>query len=224
VKVGKQPPKGSLGGEYMLSSILISYNADGQPVSISDSMGRVKTLDRDEMGRIIKEHFPNKTTNAYEYTVTGQVSKVLDSRDNPIKFKWNKFGKVEQKKTAAGQYTDYVYNGYGQLESIVSRFSKKNSVDREIKYSYDEFDRLTAVDYGKGRKKTFTYDSWGKLLKAVSTDGDTRRDLVKHYDEFDRVVRTTEAVFVKGKAQSGGKAAGAAGCRIKGKRRRRNQG
>ena len=202
VKVGKQPPKGSLGGEYMLSSINISYNADGQPVSISDSMGRVKTLDRDEMGRIIKEHFPNKTTNAYEYTVTGQVSKVLDSRDNPIRFKWNKFGKVEQKKTAAGQYTDYVYNGYGQLESIVSRFSKKNSVDREIKYSYDEFDRLTAVDYGKGRKKTFTYDSWGKLLKAVSTDGDTRRALVKKYDEFDRVVRSIESVFEKGKAHS----------------------
>jgi RHS repeat-associated protein len=203
VKVGKQPPKGSLGGEYMLSSINISYNADGQPVSISDSMGRVKTLDRNEMGRIIKEHFPNKTTNAYEYTVTGQISKVLDSRDNPIRFKWNKFGKVEQKKTAVGQYTDYVYNDYGQLESIVSRFSKKNSVDREIKYTYDEFDRLTTVDYGKGQKKTFTYDSWGKLLKAVSTDGDTRRDLVNHYDEFDRVARSTEAVFVKGKAQSG---------------------
>ena len=202
VKVGKQPPKGSLGGEYMLSSIKISYNADGQPVSIADTQGRVKTLDRDEMGRIIKEHFPNKTTNAYEYTVTGQVSKVLDSRDNPIRFKWNKFGKVEQKKTAAGQYTDYVYNDYGQLESIVSRFSKKNSVDREIKYTYNDLDRLTAVDYGNGQKKTFVYDSWGKPLKAVSTNGDTRRAVSNKYDEFDRVVKSIETVLVKDKAQS----------------------
>ena len=202
VKVGKQPPKGSLGGEYLLSSIAISYNADGQPVSISDIHGRVKKYDRDEMGRIIKEYFPNNTANAYQYTITGQVSKVLDSRNNPIKFKWNKFGKVEQKKTAAGQYTDYVYNDFGQLESIVSRFSKKNSVDRKIKYTYDEFDRLTSVDYGNGEKKIFVYDSWGKLIKSVATKGDTRRALVNKYDEFDRIVKSIESVFEKGKAQS----------------------
>ncbi len=202
VKVGKQPPKGSLGGEYLISSIAISYNADGQPTGIADNQGRVKTYDRDEMGRIIKEQFPNQTANAYEYTVVGQVSKVLDSRNNPIEFKWNKFGKVEQKKTAAGQFTDYVYNDYGQLDSIVSRFKKKDSVDREIKYTYNDLDRLTAVDYGNGQTKTFVYDSWGKLVKAVSSDGDTRRAVMNKYDEFDRVVKSIETVLVKDKAQS----------------------
>ena len=203
VKVGTQPPANSIGGEYMLSSLKVTYNAEGLPMSITDNQGRVKSYDRDEMGRIIKEQFPNNTAVAYQYTVTGQVSKVLDCRNNPIAFKWNDFGKVEQKKTAAGQFTDYVYDQYGLLKSIVSRYRKKDSVDRKIQYSYDEFDRLVAADYGDGRKKTFKYDSWGKLLKAVSTDGDKRRELVKHYDEFDRVVRTTEAVFVKDKPQSG---------------------
>ena len=202
-KVGTQPPANSIGGEYMLSSLKVTYNAEGLPMSITDNQGRVKSYDRDEMGRIIKEQFPNNTAVAYQYTVTGQVSKVLDRRNNPIAFKWNDFGKVEQKKTAAGQFTDYVYDQYGLLKSIVSRYRKKDSVDRKIQYSYDEFDRLVAADYGDGRKKTFKYDSWGKLLKAVSTDGDKRRELVKHYDEFDRVVRTTEAVFVKDKPQSG---------------------
>ncbi|MBU8902542.1 MAG: hypothetical protein KOO69_07365 [Victivallales bacterium] len=32
----------------------------------------------------------------------------------------------------------------------------------------------TAVDYGNGQTKTLKYNSWGKLTKAVSTDGDTR--------------------------------------------------
>jgi len=202
VKVGKQPPKGSLGGEYLLSSITVDYNADGLPMSISDNQGRVKTYERDEMGRIIKELFPNKTANAYKFTVTGQVSKVLDRRNNPIAFKWNRFGKVEQKKTAAGQFTDYVYDQYGLLESIVSRFKKKDAVDRAIKYTYNDLDRLTAVDYGKGQKKTLKYDSWGKLIKAVSTNGDTRRAVFNKYDEFDRLVKSTETVFNKGKAQS----------------------
>ncbi|MCK4981282.1 MAG: RHS repeat protein, partial [Victivallaceae bacterium] len=202
VKVGKQPPKGSLGGEYLLSSIKVDYNADGLPMSISDNQGRVKTYDRDKMGRIIKELFPNKTSNAYKFTVTGQVAKVLDRRHNPIAFKWNKFGKIAQKKTAAGQFTDYVYDEYGLLQSIVSRFKKKASVDRKIKYTYNDLDRLTAVDYGKGQIKTLKYDSWGKLIKAVSTDDDTRRAVFNKYNEFDRVIKSIETVLNKGKAQS----------------------
>jgi len=202
VKVGTQPPKGSLGGEYLISSIKVSYNADGLPMSITDNQGRVKTYNRDEMGRMIKELFPNKTANAYQFTVIGQVSKVLDRRNNPISFKWNKFGKIEQKKTAAGQFTDYVYDRYGLLKSIVSRFRKTNSVDRKIQYTYNDLDRLTAIDYGNGQTKKLSYDSWGKLLKAVSTDGDTRRAVFNKYDEFGRIVKNIETVFKKGKAQS----------------------
>ncbi len=179
-----------------------TYNADGLPMSISDSQGRVKTYDRDKMGRIIKELFPNKTATAYQFTVTGQISKVLDRRNNPISFKWNKFGKVAQKKTAAGQFTDYVYDQYGLLESTVSRFKKKDAVDRAIKYTYNDLDRLTAIDYGKGQKKTLEYDSWGKLVKAVSTNGDIRRTVFNKYDEFDRVVKSIETVFTKDKVQS----------------------
>ncbi len=37
-----------------------TYNADGMQMSITDNQGRVKTYDRDKMGRIIKELFPNK--------------------------------------------------------------------------------------------------------------------------------------------------------------------
>ena len=57
-------------------------------------------------------------------------------------------------------------------------------------------------DYGKGQTKTLKYDSWGKLTKAVSVDGDTRRVVFNKYDEFDRVVKNTETVFNKDKAQS----------------------
>ncbi|MFA6716072.1 MAG: hypothetical protein WCS27_11895, partial [Victivallaceae bacterium] len=117
VKVGKQPAANSIGGEYLLSSLKIVYNGNGQPVSVSDNQGRIKTYDRDEMGRIIKEHFPNNTENTYKYTVTGQISKVLDRNRNPISFDWNDFGKIEQRKTAAQQFTDYVYDEYGLLKS-----------------------------------------------------------------------------------------------------------
>lgn len=171
-------------------------------MSITDNQGRVKRYGRDEMGRIIKEYFPNKTANAYQLTVNGQVSKVLDRRNNPIVFKWNRFGKVEQKKTAAGQFTDYVYDQYGLLQSIASRFRKKSSIDRKIQYTYNELDRLTVIDYGNGQTKKLSYDSWSKLVKAVSTDGKTRRAVFTKYDEFDRVVKRIETVFKKDKAQS----------------------
>ena len=61
-----------------LSSIDISYDKNGYPVSYIDQDGLSKTYERDEFGRIAKEIFPDSTEVGYEYDVVGKLSKVID--------------------------------------------------------------------------------------------------------------------------------------------------
>jgi YD repeat-containing protein len=175
----------------LLSSIKISYDADGRAVAYADNQGREKKLEHDDMGRVIAEYFPDNTAVKYSYTVTGQLQKVIDQNKNPIAFEWNKFGRIAEKTTAANQETDYNYDKYGMLHSVVSKLKNSKSADREIQYSYDAFDRVTGIDYGNKQVKTFKYDSWGKVLQTTQTEDKKVSTADFQYDVFDRLVKKT---------------------------------
>ena len=100
-------------------------------------------------------------------------------------FNWNKFG-LGQKRTAAGQITDYVPDKFGLL---VRTDSKQNGkTDRSIKYEYDKLDRVVKATYGNGEVATFKYDSWGKLI--ASSRGKRKATFV--YDYFGRLIKKTD--------------------------------
>jgi len=181
----------SLDEKDLLSSLKISYDADGRAVSYADNQGRVKKLEHDSMGRVIAEYFPDNTAVKYSYSVLGQLHKVTDQNKNPIEFEWTKFGSLGEKKTAENQATDYNYDKYGLLQSVISKLKNSKTADREIKYAYDAFDRVTSIDYGNGQIKTFTYDTWGKVLQSVQTEGKKVTTADFRYDQFDRLVKKT---------------------------------
>ena len=79
-------------GEKRLTSLTITYNANGQPVRYTDQSGKVKKFERDAFGRVVKELFPDDTEVAYTYNKLGQLHTVLDQNKHQIKFDWNKFG------------------------------------------------------------------------------------------------------------------------------------
>ena len=176
-------------GEKRLTSLTITYNANGQPVRYTDQSGKVKKFERDAFGRVVKELFPDDTEVAYTYNKLGQLHTVLDQNKHQIKFDWNKFG-LDAKTTPAGQLTDYVHDKYGLLAKIDSKWNGKT--DRSIKYEYDPFDRIVKVDYGNGNVETRSYDSWGKLV-ALNKNG--QRSTFK-YDYFGRLIRKTDGALV----------------------------
>ena len=181
----------SLDEQELLSSLKISYDADGYVVACTDNQGHVKKLEHDSMGRVIAEYFPDNTAVKYSYSVLGQLHKVIDQNKNPIAFEWNKFGSLGEKTTAENQVTDYSYDKYGLLQSVISKLKNSQSADREIKYSYDAFDRVTAIDYGAGQIKTFKYDSWGKVLQTTQTEDKKVSIADFQYDQFDRLAKKT---------------------------------
>ena len=61
-------------------------------------------------------------------------------------------------------------------------------VDRVIRREYDEFDRVTKVDYGNNETETFAYDKWGRL--SSHTRGKLKETYA--YDHFGRLVEKDE--------------------------------
>ncbi len=169
-----------------LSSIDVSYDKNGYPVSYIDQDGLSKTYERDEFGRIAKEIFPDSTEVEYEYDVVGKLSKVIDQNGHEIKFAWNKYG-LDYRRTAVGQITQNVYDQYGRLSQVDSKF-ENGSVDRSFCYRYDDMDRLSSISYGASENEKLKYDTWGRLIER------SKNGLVSKfkYDHFGRLVEKLE--------------------------------
>ncbi|MBS1370010.1 MAG: RHS repeat protein [Lentisphaeria bacterium] len=172
-------------GEKVLTSISVSYDGDGRPVSCTDQQGRVKRFEYDAFGRMVKELLPDETAVEYAYDRVGNLAQVTDQNGHELKFDWSRFG-LSGKTTAAGQLTDYVYDRNGLLAKLNSKQGRQ--LDRSIRYEYDGLDRVAKIDYGRGQVETFRYDSWGKLVEAAKGD---KRAVFK-YDYFGRLTEKSE--------------------------------
>ena len=172
-------------GEKLLTSLSITYNGNGQPVSYVDQSGRMKKFERDEFGRVVKEFFPDETEVSYEYNELGQLKAVFDQNRHKISFDWNQFG-LGSKTTPAGQLTDYVRDKYGLLTATESRWN--DDTERAVKYEYDKYDRVVKIERGDGEVEELTYDTWGKLTSCRRGS----RILLLKYDYFGRLIEKQE--------------------------------
>ncbi len=172
--------------EETLSSIDVSYDQNGSIVSYIDQDGLEKRYERDDFGRIAKEIFPDSTEVGYEYDVVGKLGKVIDQNGHEIKFVWNKYG-LDYRKTAVGQITQNVYDQYGRLSQVDSKF-ENGSVDRSFCYRYDDMDRLSSISYGASENEKLKYDTWGKLIEK------SKNEIVSKfkYDHFGRLAEKLE--------------------------------
>ena len=172
-------------GAVLLSSISVGYHRCGRPVSVTDQDGLTTACDRDALGRIVKEKYANDTEVAYGYDKIGRLSSVLDENGHEIKFGWDRFG-LSSRLTAADQLTDMKRDANGLVTSVTA--SKNGKQDRTIRREYDEFDRVTKVDYGNNETETFAYDRWGRL--SAHTRGKLKETYA--YDHFGRLVQKDE--------------------------------
>ena len=174
-----------LDGSEALSSLSVSYDGAGRPVSYTDQDGLSKSFERDAFGRVLKERFPDGSECAYSYDALGRRTSVVDENGHEIRFGWGRFG-LESRTTAAGQVTDYVRDDLGLVREVVSRW--RGGEDRRVSGERDEFGRPVRVRYGGGESEEFGYDKWGRVAKH--TRGKTEETY--KYDHFGRLAEKKE--------------------------------
>ena len=173
------------GGEQ-LSSVDVSYDKNGAPVSYRDQDGLEKRYERDEFGRIAKEVFPDSTEVKYSYDLLGRLATVIDQSGHGIEFAWNRRG-LDYRRTAVGQIAQNVYDEYGRLSGVDSKF-ENGPTDRSFRYEYDGLDRLANISYGPEESEKLKYDTWGRLVEK-SKNGVVSKF---KYDHFGRLVEKLE--------------------------------
>ena len=94
---------------------------------------------------------------------------------------------MDYRRTAVGQITQNVYDQYGRLSQVDSKF-ENGSVDRSFCYRYDDMDRLSSISYGASENEKLKYDTWGRLIER------SKNGIVSKfkYDHFGKLVEKLE--------------------------------
>jgi len=129
----------------------------------------------DAFGRLIAEDYPSNFTIYNCFTQNGYLRAISLNDSNCESFVWkaNDYDAIENilnEEYNNGMKTDYTYNSFSQITSILSK--NFNTVVRKIEYTYDlKKNLLKKIDYdfrGTDFINKYTYDSLDRLIAGSS--------------------------------------------------------
>jgi RHS repeat-associated protein len=140
-------------------------NLRGEIVSFTDEESRSVKIERDLMGRIIKEISPSGRTVQYEWGDSGCVScggeskltKIIDSGNKEWEFEYDIMGNAIAMTYPDGSKVSLTYDKVGRL---ASRTNRRGQITR---YSYDSFGRFNKITTPEG-VTIFQYDNRDRLI------------------------------------------------------------
>lgn len=170
----------------VISTTEITYDKNAAPVAYKDQDGLTKKYERNALGNIVREIFPDNTEVNYTYNDLGRLTNVIDQSGHAITFTWNQFG-LDSRTTAIGQVTQNYYDDFGRLKAVDSKFENQPA-DRSFDYKYDNLDRTIEIKYGKNEIERIKYDSWGRIVEKFKNG----RGSNFKYDHFGRLIEKNE--------------------------------
>lgn len=143
-----------------------AYDENGNLETATDALGRVSTSDHDPLNRlakVVQDLGGIAATSSFEYDALDNVTKVTDPK---------------------GLATTYAYNGFGELETLVSPDTGTTS------FTYDEAGNVKTRTDARGVVTTYSYDALNRLLVAQSPD--PASDVAYTYDVAPQACPTGE--------------------------------
>ena len=183
--------EGSGGGSARTTAI--SYNAYGQPVTITNANGHLTTMayhgDGVSKGYLSQQVAAsgelNLTTN-FETDARGNVTAIIDSRGQRTTLIYNELDWLVERREPLGRVTRYFYNAAGQLVEEVTPFGDNGAETRSTIYSYGPLGEVTSVSRQVDSSTLVTeirsYDGNLNLVSTMAPEGETT---VVGYNERD---------------------------------------
>ncbi len=174
---------------------------DGHLTAVTNSSGKLRHFDCDELGRITA--WTDTNGSRYEYVYDEQDRCVYQTGTNghlEAHFTWDDTDpetglRMTSMRDSLGHITRYVINDCSQVVTeigplgAVTRFeydryhrllSCTNPLGHVIRTTYDEYGRPTLVERPDGRKTRAEYNDFGLPVRIIGTDGNVTR---QSYDE-----------------------------------------
>ena len=167
-------------------STVIGYDSGGNMLTVTDPLSRVTTFayDAEDRRTVATDPLGNATTTAYD--AEGQVLTVTDPLNRVTTTTYNNRGWKATSTDPLGNLSTYTYSATGKPASVADQRSLGQVF---INYTYDNDDRLTAVNNSNITTTTYGYDAVGN--RTTITDGNNNTT-TNTYDSRNRPTTVTD--------------------------------
>ena len=167
--------------------ITLDYDPSGRITQITDPIGRTVQYAYDANGDLIEATDPNGNVTAYTYDAEHQILTVVDPRGNTIVSNtYDAANRVVTYQTdAKGNPTYYSYQELDRVTTIT------DALDGVTVHHHDELLRLVKEEDARGGASLYVYDDRGNRTQVTDKNGNVTQ---YQYDERGNVIQKTDAL------------------------------
>jgi RHS repeat-associated protein len=159
-----------------------SYNAHGQPLTITDPNGAVTTLTYDLRQRLTSRDVGGEMT-AFTYYPTGLAKRTTLPNNDYIEYKYDAAHRLTGIEDAEGNRISYTLNAAGS-RTIENVYDPSQALARTRGWVYDTLNRVLSEVDASNNSIGYTYDTNGNVEGMVDQEF---RPTTYAYDELNRL-------------------------------------
>lgn len=141
------------------------YDANGNVIKETDSLGKITTYAYDLHGNLNKESRSDGSTILYSYDAVGQLISVKDAKGNTTTYSYDGFGQLLSTNSPDTGLTQYQYDPDGNLIRLI----RANNISTI--YSYDALNRRTKAQTGD-QIQSWVYDNCSNGIGRLCATAD----------------------------------------------------
>lgn len=168
-----------------------TYNAQGQPLTITDANGVVTTITYDERQRLKSRTAAGETTTMFYYP-TGLVQQVVMPDNSFLNYTYDAAHRLTEISDSEGNKTVYTLDAMGN-RTAENVYDPSNALTRTRTRVFDSLSRLyqdLSASGSVAQTTTFGYDANGNQTTIAAPMG---RNATNAYDELNRLKQVTDA-------------------------------
>ena len=166
-----------------------SYNAHGQPTSITDPNGVVTTIAYDFRRRLVSRTTDEQTVSI-DYELNGNISRVTLSDNTYTDYGWDDANRLVSVNDAEGNRIEWTLDNAGNRTAEEFKNSAGSTTKTQTRI-YDELSRMINLIPAHGGQSIYGYDKNNN--QTTMTDADSRIT-IQYYDALDRLTGLQDAI------------------------------
>lgn len=146
------------------STTTYGYDNDGNVIAVTDPLGNVTRYNHDSEGRVVSSIEPTGAKTVWSYDNRGNNTAITLPTGAVTKLAYDDQDRVVQVTGPDGTVTTSSYDGLGNLVREV------DAAGNETNYVFDGKLCIKKI-YSNGKTESWKYDSIGRMIESVNTDG-----------------------------------------------------
>lgn len=144
-----------------------TYTENGEVETLTDAKGNVTEYEYDDLGRLSKTTYPDRTFEGISYDSAGRIYEKTNRSGEVIRFAYDELNRVATKTvkpgTTAQAVSTYLYDRAGRLVDTAYIAGTIHNV-------YDSIGRLKSVTYPGSKTVAYEYDGTSNRVKLTYPD------------------------------------------------------